>query len=304
MRLRNLRLDPLILWKQEERPVDWEHCFGRKAPLAVEIGFGNGEYLARLARSQPERDYVGIELEWGSVKRALSRIAQAKLTNVRIVQTDAHVAFDWLFKPLSVQHVYSLFPHPWPKKRHAKHRLFSQPFFTLLNNRIIPGGEVGIVTDHSPYAQWIMAHVKDTGFELHTGTVLPSYDTKYERKWHELGVNEFHQLKLIKQTHMEIPFMEEEKVETYVVDDFNPDSFSPASQHGEITIEHKEFLYDPQRAKGMIRTLVAEQRLVQEFWIAIVKTQGGWRICPSRGCGIVPTEGVQRALDSVHEAIV
>jgi hypothetical protein len=51
----------------------------------------------------------------------------------------------------------------------------------------------------------------------------------------------------------------------------------------------------------MVWVFVAEEGLTQDFWIEIVHTGSDWAIRPARGCGIVPTVGVQCALDLVHD---
>src|SRR5712692_5092202 len=110
MPARYLSLAPLLLWQHVERPVDWTQRFGRQASLVVEIGFGNGEFLVREAQAHQERDFVGIEQEWASVQRGLRRIAQAKVSNVRLLLVDARIALERLFTPQTVHCVYALFP--------------------------------------------------------------------------------------------------------------------------------------------------------------------------------------------------
>jgi len=67
-------------------------------------------------------------------------------------------------------------------------------------------------------------------------------------------------------------------------------------------VEFKETLYDPIQQKGMIRAVVEEDNLTQDFWIEILKREKGWHIRPAKGCGMIPTLGVQCALDLVHDA--
>ncbi len=304
MRRRYLSLDPFILWRQAERPIDWTCRFGREAPLEVEIGFGNGEFLVRRAQQHPERNLVGIELEWPSVQRGLRRIAQAGVTNVRILQVDARVALERLFRPQSLDFVYSLFPCPWPKERHAKRRLFSHAFLRLLNSRLKMGAHAQVVTDDLPYLQWVLEQTPDTGFEVQWQPIPPQYNTKYERKWQSRGQRQFYELRLIKQAHIDIPLKEDIPLRTYRVDRFDPDRFQPEDARGEITVVFKDYLYDPRRRKGMVQVIVTEDSLTQNFWIEIVWDAEQWRIRPAPGSGFVPTAGVQRALDLVHEAIL
>ncbi|MGH8324826.1 MAG: hypothetical protein ACRETD_13675, partial [Steroidobacteraceae bacterium] len=44
------------------RALDCDALFGRHAPRTLEIGFGNGENLAKMAAARPERDFLGIEV--------------------------------------------------------------------------------------------------------------------------------------------------------------------------------------------------------------------------------------------------
>jgi tRNA (guanine-N7-)-methyltransferase len=302
MNSRNPPLDSFIPWLKAERPIDWCRRFGREAILDAEIGFGNGELLVRWAQEHPERDFVGLELKWASIQKALRNIARANVTNVRLLQADVRVALDRLFMPRSLHRVYALFPDPWPKKHHAKYRLFSHDFLTVLNSRLVNEGEVRIVSDYQPYVNWIVDQIPRTGFELTCETMPPRFDTKYERKWQERGQEEFHELKLLKRGHVGILLKEDRPLRTYYLERFDPDRFEPADQRGEIVVNFKEFLYDPKRHKAIVQVMVVEENLTQNLWIEIGQKKDHWYLHPAKGCGVVPTEGVQRALDLVHEA--
>jgi hypothetical protein len=89
---------------------------------------------------------------------------------------------------------------------------------------------------------------------------------------------------------------------TYHVEHFDPERFQPMDERGDTVAEFKEFLYDPKRNKGMVMVVVAEENLTQQFWIEIGRDREQWYIRPARGCGVVPTPGVQRALDLVFDA--
>jgi tRNA (guanine-N7-)-methyltransferase len=297
-----LSLKPFMPWLQTERPIEWKRHFGREAILEVEIGFGYGEFLVHLAKKYPDRDFVGIELRWNSIRKAFRNIAQAEVDNVRLIQVNAQVAFDRLFRPQSLHRIYALFPDPWPKKRHTKHRLFSHTFLRLLNSRLVSDGETEIITDYKPYANWVLEQVPGTGFGFACKGIPPRFGTKYERKWHEGGQKEFYELTLTKAKHVEIPVKEDMALKTHYVDHFDPDHFQPTDERGDTAAEFKEFLYDPKRQKAMVRLIVAEENLTQHIWIEIGQDRGRWYIGPAKGCGIIPTAGVQRALDLVHNA--
>ena len=136
-------------------PAPWTALFGRDAPLSLEIGFGNGEFLLALATSRPEMNVVGIEISLPSLRKAIGKASRRGLGNVRVVRGDAQGALWALFVSASVQRVYLNFPDPWPKASHAERRLVHDRFLHLLATRLAPGATVDIATDHPAYAETI-----------------------------------------------------------------------------------------------------------------------------------------------------
>ncbi len=295
-------LAPLVIWQQVARPVDWAGVFGRRAPLSLEIGTGNGEFLSRAAADRPEEDFVGVELRWASVKRALRNLAKARANNVRLVMEDARPALERLFPPRSLERVYLLFPCPWRKEKHEHHRLLHRPFLELLNHRLVDGGEALLVTDWTPFVEWTLAQLEGTGLRAEASLVEPRFDTKYERKWSALGQQRFHEVRLIKVEHRAAPVPEDVAMNPPHLPAFDPDRFVAEDEIGPITVSFKEVVRDRERGVVLVRTVVVEEPLTQHFWISIARAaDGSWWIVPARGCQFVPTAGAQRALDRVAE---
>lgn len=172
--------------EREELPVDWAAEFGREAPLSVEIGFGAGEYLAWWAAGQPHGDFVGFELPQDCVLRAAPRLARAGADNVRLVRGDARFLLRELFAPGSLSRVLMQFPMPWPKDKHAKHRVITAAFADTLADVLRPGACFELVTDQGWYADDAADVLRDSDhFELverEDGPERP-FHTRYERKW-------------------------------------------------------------------------------------------------------------------------
>jgi len=297
-----LSLEPLIRWHEVERPVMWNRFFPDSRRLHVEIGFGLGDFLVRQASAHPDWGIVGLEMAWISIRRTLRKIALAGITNVRLVQVDAREAFKRLFTDCSVTSIDSLFPCPWPKMRHMKHRLFSRDFLRTVNSRLVPGGEVRIVTDHEDYFKWMIGQVTRTGFTVFSRKIPPQFATKYERKWLDLGLERFFELRLAKEEHIAVPLKEERTLKTHRVPYFDQERLALTGCRDDIVVEFKDSLFDATRERGMIRSVVLEDGFKQDFWIEIQKRGNYWHIHPAKGCGIIPSAGVQRALDLVKEA--
>jgi tRNA (guanine-N7-)-methyltransferase len=138
-------------------PLRLDALFGRQAPRSVEIGFGNGDNLAKMAAAHPERDYLGIEVHRPGVGRLLLALEEGHLTNVRLICHDAVEVLAHQIPQQSLDEVIILFPDPWPKKRHHKRRLVQSAFVELVTGCLSPGGLIRMATDWQPYAEEMLA---------------------------------------------------------------------------------------------------------------------------------------------------
>lgn len=138
-------------------PRDLAACFGRDAPRVLEIGFGNGEQLLHSAQSEPQRDFVGIEVHRPGVGRLMNGLAEAAVGNVRLYNHDAVEVLAHEIAPASLAEVRIYFPDPWHKKRHNKRRLVQPDFLALLATRVASGGRLHLATDWADYAE----HIRD-----------------------------------------------------------------------------------------------------------------------------------------------
>lgn len=141
---------------EPNRPFDSVEVFGRNAPLIVEIGFGNGESLAKMAVEQPENNFLGIEVHRPGVGHLLLQIRDLGLTNVRIYATDACDVLETLVADGILTRVNLFFPDPWPKKRHHKRRLVNQDFAQLVAHKLKQGGIFHAATDWQDYAEQML----------------------------------------------------------------------------------------------------------------------------------------------------
>ncbi len=136
----------------EPSPLALDELFGRKAPRTLEIGFGNGEHLAKLAAAHPERDFFGIEVHRPGVGHLLMLAGASQVTNLRVSDHDAVEVLREQIPAASLDEVLVLFPDPWHKKRHHKRRLIQPPFVELLASRLRTGGVLRLATDWEEYA--------------------------------------------------------------------------------------------------------------------------------------------------------
>jgi tRNA (guanine-N7-)-methyltransferase len=283
-------------------PVDWQEIFGNGRPLEVEIGFGTGEYITAVADRDAECNFVGFEQDAKRTIKTLKKINKAGLTNVRLLKLDAVQGLEHLFSPASLRKVHCLFPCPWPKKRHTKHRLFQGDVLRLIHSRLKPGGELLIVTDHRPYADWISENFLPEDFRFERRTVQPRFDTKFERKWRAAGQEEFYELVLTRTGGQPVDHKGIEPVKVYFLKELVPEGITFEDQSGPVAIQFSDFLFDAVRKKAMVHVIVTEDRRSQHAWIIIKHTSKGWCVSLAEGSAVLPTAGVQRAVELVYEA--
>jgi len=174
------------------KTLDLDQTFGRAAPKILEIGFGMGETTAAIAAAHPEHDYLAIEVHTPGVGALLKRLAESELTNVRVIQHDAHEVLRDMIALASFDAVHVFFPDPWPKKRHHKRRLIQPEFVALLASRMKPGAYVHVATDWEDYAQQILEVLSREPLLANTArdyAPRPAYrpQTKFESRGLKLG---------------------------------------------------------------------------------------------------------------------
>ncbi len=144
-------------------PVRKREIFRREKPLILEIGFGEGEFLINTARSDIERNYLGIEIKAGRFRKAVRDAARLPLNNIKFVHIEASIALRQVFEKNIFDSIVINFPDPWPKKKHSKHRVFNSEFIDCMANALAAGGRAAIKTDRIEYIEQIACEFEKSG---------------------------------------------------------------------------------------------------------------------------------------------
>jgi tRNA (guanine-N7-)-methyltransferase len=136
--------------------IDVAAHWGRAAPLILEIGFGTGEALLKLAQDHPQNNYLGVEVYGPGQEKLLQGVETHKLQNVRIYRDDVVEVLAKCVPDLSLDAVLIFFPDPWPKRRHHKRRLVQSEFLDLLVKKLKSGAYLHFASDDEDYAIWVL----------------------------------------------------------------------------------------------------------------------------------------------------
>ena len=152
MRLRNITGSrevisgsPYVIKEEMQRECAgrWKEVFGNEAPVRLEAGMGKGKFIYTMAGLHPDINYVGIEKYSSVLLRAVHKMEQEELPNLKFLRMDAENIAE-VFGQGEVDRIYLNFSDPWPKDRHAKRRLPSRQFLAryeqfLRAEGVLPG---------------------------------------------------------------------------------------------------------------------------------------------------------------------
>jgi tRNA (guanine-N7-)-methyltransferase len=125
--------------------------FERSAPIWIEYCSGNGAWIIEKAKAHPERNWIAVEKRFERVQKIWSKMKNEKIDNLFIVCGEA-LGFTTHYVPSDhFEGIYINFPDPWPKARHAKHRLLQDSFIAQMARVSKRDAQAVIVTDHKEY---------------------------------------------------------------------------------------------------------------------------------------------------------
>jgi len=164
--------------------------FPQPQPLEVELGSGDGTFIARYAQHRPDRNFLAVERLLGRLRKVDRKGMRAGLANLRLVRIEASYLLEYLLPTGSVHALHVYFPDPWPKRKHRKNRLVNARFTEIAAQALVSGGRVYLRTDDPDYfAQMTDVFTANSEFlPTETPADLRGIITDFEKDFSEKGV--------------------------------------------------------------------------------------------------------------------
>ncbi len=121
--------------------------------ITLEVGCGHGHFLTAYAGAHRHKTCIGIDLATERIDRAERKRSRSGVPTLHFIQAEARFFLETLPERFHLDEVFVLFPDPWPKLRHNKHRLLQRSFLTRLAERSRVGCPLYFRTDYLPYAE-------------------------------------------------------------------------------------------------------------------------------------------------------
>ena len=136
-------------------PLDWEALFGRRAPVVLDLGCGNGRSVLLSAIRRPEYDHLGVDILPVVIRYARKRARQRGLGNVRFAVGDAQQVVVRHVAPGSVAEVHVYHPQPYYDPAQVGRRLITPSFLLHVHRIVVPGGLLILQTDNPAYWRYM-----------------------------------------------------------------------------------------------------------------------------------------------------
>jgi len=139
----------------------WEDpaIFDNTRPVVIEYCSGNGQWICEQAKKTPHLNWVAVEKRFDRARKIWVRLHKEGLSNLLVVCGEGLLFTRHYVPASSISQIFVNFPDPWPKLRHAKHRLIRDEFLKEVEKKLCPKAQAMFTTDDRPYVDQILETV-------------------------------------------------------------------------------------------------------------------------------------------------
>jgi tRNA (guanine-N7-)-methyltransferase len=149
---------------QYQQPIewpDWSQVYARpELPLHIDIGCAWGRFVLKMAETEPEWNFLGIEIREPLVTEANRIRDDRHISNLHYVFANINIALASLLTSLPsgvCQRISIQYPDPCFKNRHAKRRVVQPELVNVFAQYLAPGTEIFLQSD----LEWVAQEMVD-----------------------------------------------------------------------------------------------------------------------------------------------
>jgi tRNA (guanine-N7-)-methyltransferase len=171
-------------------PAGWDD-------IEIEIGPGKGAFVVAATAAKPDTFLLGIEAASGYAELAAVKLKQSGRRNGLFLVDNGKLYLQDRVEDGDLAAVHVYFPDPWPKRRHAGRRFFTDDVLPVLARAIRVHGFLYFASDNAAYSGQVarvmgsaIDFVRDEAEEarvLAAGAGHAFTPTNFERKYIEQG---------------------------------------------------------------------------------------------------------------------
>jgi tRNA (guanine-N7-)-methyltransferase len=135
-----------VLQYPPNMPGKWKDFFKNDNPIILELACGKGEYTVQLAKLNPGKNYIGVDIKGNRLWVGAKQSIREEITNAFFLRTQID-KIDQYFNPGEIKEIWLTFPDPHLRRSKAKKRLTHPKFLRLYQKFLTPGGTIHLKTD-------------------------------------------------------------------------------------------------------------------------------------------------------------
>ena len=120
--------------------------FKNNNPIVLELACGKGEYTIGLAKKNPNKNYIGIDIKGERIWKGAKDAIDLNLDNVRFLRTRIE-HLNLVFSENEVSEIWITFPDPFLKKSKSRKRLTSLRFLEIYKQILSKKSFIHLKTD-------------------------------------------------------------------------------------------------------------------------------------------------------------
>jgi tRNA (guanine-N(7)-)-methyltransferase len=171
---------------------NYQSVFSNNNPIHLEIGMGRGKFIIENAKRYPDINFIGIERFDSVIVRALDKLEEEDIPNLKLIRVDATEIGEVFEK--EIETLYLNFSDPWPKIRHTNRRLSSKIFLERYDNIFKDLKRIVMKTDNRHLFEFSVCQFTAYGYrieelilDLYSEDISLNIPTEYEDKFHNKG---------------------------------------------------------------------------------------------------------------------
>lgn len=189
-----LENDNKVIYNPTDYKGKWNEIFNNNNPIHLELGCGRGQFISQCAELDSSINYIAIDLYDEVLVKALRKVNEKDLNNVRIIPMRIEKLGD-IFNTDEIEKIFINFCNPWPSRRHHNKRLTHPQFLKTYKKIMKDHSEIwfktdddGLFSDSLKYFESEGLHEEYVSFDLHQSDFNENIVTEYEEKFSAQGI--------------------------------------------------------------------------------------------------------------------
>ena len=178
---------------KDKRYFNYQDMFGNDNPVEMEIGCGKGGFVTEMAKLNPNKNFIAVELLDNIIVMAGELAKKQGLKNVKFVNSGAEYLPRYIMES-SIDNIYLNFSPPYPSDAYENRRLTCDPRIESYKAFLKANGSIYQKTDDKDFFEYSFKQFVKHGFVVENVSEkiekgeMANVQTEYEKKFREQGM--------------------------------------------------------------------------------------------------------------------